>query len=61
MASTILVLVTPLIVGAGHLVLWLVSFVATSRLAKRNGQRIKSMSKSLVHGFQVEFFEDSQT
>ena len=60
MASTPYVLVFTLIVGVGRIVPSLLCYVATSWLAKRNGQRIKSMSWSFVHGFSVEFFEDSQ-
>jgi hypothetical protein len=54
MTSTIIVLVFFLVGGLlGSIVL----LAATSRLAKRNGQELKSMSWSLRHGYAAEFFK----
>jgi hypothetical protein len=53
MASTVIVLVVSLI---GILAVGLVSMFATFHLAKRHGQRVKSVSLSLAHGFTAEFF-----
>lgn len=54
MASTVLVLVLMLIC---RLLGLLLVMVATSLLAKRSGQAVKSMSWSLRHGYTAEFFE----
>ena len=54
MASTAFVLATLLI---SRLLAPLVALAATSLLAKRYGQDLKSMSWSSVHGYTAEFFE----
>ncbi len=54
MASTVIVLVLLLIC---RLLAPLLALVATSLLAKRNGQALKSMSWSSRHGYTAEFFE----
>lgn len=35
------------------------TLVAAFVLARRNGQQLKSVSTSLVHGFTAEFYENS--
>lgn len=46
-------LVVPLLVGLGGL-------VATHRLAKKHGLRLKSISISPIHGYTAEFFEPEE-
>lgn len=57
MAGTLIVLAITLIVvflvGLGAL-------VATHRLAKKHGLRLKSISISPVHGFTAEFFKPEE-
>jgi hypothetical protein len=55
MASTLIVLVMLLIC---RLLAWLVALVATSWLARRNGQALKKMSWSFIHGYTAEFFQE---
>ncbi|MCA1707901.1 MAG: hypothetical protein LC808_33350 [Actinobacteria bacterium] len=57
MTGTLVVLVIGLIVP---LLVRLVALAATFFLAKRNGQRLKSMSWSPVHGFTAEFFDSEE-
>jgi hypothetical protein len=57
MASTLIVLVIMLICVS---LAWLVVLAATFRLAKRNGQAVRSMSLSLRHGCTAEFFKKSE-
>lgn len=54
MAGTLVVLVLVLVV---RLLVALLALVATSRLARRNGQRVKSMSWSSLRGYTAEFFD----
>jgi hypothetical protein len=54
MTGTVIVLVILLIC---RLLIWLVALAATSELAKRNGQALKSMSWSFRHGYTAEFFK----
>ena len=54
MADTIIVLVLALI---SQLAVALIGLVATFKLAKRNGQSVKSMSFSLHRGYTAEFHE----
>lgn len=55
MAGTYVVLAIGLI---GPLLRPLLALVATSRLARSNGQRLKSMSWSPLHGYTAEFFDE---
>ena len=55
MTSTVIVLVIVLI---SRLLIWIVALAATSQLAKRNGQKLKSMSWSFRHGYTAEFFKE---
>jgi hypothetical protein len=55
MTSTIIVLVALLILP---LLSFLCYLFACSMLAKRTGQQLKSVSRSSVHAFSVEFYED---
>lgn len=66
MASTVIVLapttyalMAMVVVVILRLLSWLVLLVATSQLAKRNGQKVKKMSWSFLHGFSAEF-DDSE-
>ncbi len=52
MTGTLVVLVITLII---ELLVVLVALAATFFLANRNGQRMKSMSWSPVHGYTAEF------
>jgi hypothetical protein len=54
MTGTVIVLVIWLISG---LLTWPIALVATSQLAKRNGQALRSMSWSFRRGFTAEFFK----
>ena len=54
MTGTVIVLVILLI---SRLLTWILGLVATSQLAKRNGQALKSMSWSFRHGYTAEFFK----
>ncbi|MGP8007750.1 MAG: hypothetical protein ACLP2J_12060 [Acidimicrobiales bacterium] len=58
MTSTVLVLVMMPISG---LLTWIIALAATSRLAKRNGQALKSMSLSIRHGITAEFFKPTNS
>jgi hypothetical protein len=58
MTGTLIVLVITLIV---YLLVELLALVATFFLAKRNGQRLKAMSWSPVHGYTAEFFPPEET
>lgn len=55
MAGTIIVLLALLILPP---LIHLCFLVACSMLAKRTGQRLKTVSRSSIHAFSVEFHED---
>ena len=57
MTGTLVVLVITLIV---ELLVVLVALAASFFLANRNGQRVKSMSWSPIHGYTAEFFEPEE-
>lgn len=57
MAGTLIVLATTLVVA---LLVGIAALVATHRLAKRHGMRLKSISISPVHGYTAEFFEPEE-
>jgi hypothetical protein len=58
MTSTVFVLVLVPICG---LLTWIASLAATSWLAKRNGQALKSMGLSIRHGYTAEFFKPTDS
>jgi hypothetical protein len=61
MARTDLVLVVGLIVGGLlRLLMAVLALAACSHQAKRNGQRLKSMSWSNFHGLTAEFFPPTE-
>lgn len=57
MTSTILVLAITL---AFYFLLFVALLVTVSVLARRNGQKIKSLSLSPAYGITAEFFESSE-
>jgi hypothetical protein len=54
---TVLVMVALLIL---RLLLWLGAIAATSLLAKRNGQKLKKMSWSFLHGYTAEYYDSER-
>lgn len=57
MAGTLIVLAITLVVA---LLVGIGALVATHRLAKKCGLRLKSISISPVHGYTAEFFEPEE-